>query len=105
MPSARHCCGVVARLGVCGQIFLKVSNIKFHENPRFDSCADTCRRTDVRKNEELCLRQTTFSLAMLTPPDRNCLWTKEWYKEDHNTDPTILWYTKRSMSEMTTNIL
>jgi hypothetical protein len=41
----RHCCVIVPRAGVYGQIFLNASNIKFHENTSFGSRADTCKRT------------------------------------------------------------
>ena len=31
---------------ISGQIFMKVSNVKFHENSAGESSADTCRRKD-----------------------------------------------------------
>jgi hypothetical protein len=49
MQSVWHCCAIVPTLGAYGQIFLKASNNKFHENSSFDSRADSA---DVHKNEE-----------------------------------------------------
>ena len=40
-------CQILTRSGVSEQIFVKVSNIKFHENLSSGSRTDTCGRTDM----------------------------------------------------------
>lgn len=39
-------CPILNKIVFCGQIFIKVVNIKFHENPPNESRGNTCGQTD-----------------------------------------------------------
>jgi hypothetical protein len=49
MYSGRYFCSILTKFGLCRQIFIKIPNIKFHENPSSQRCADTYGRTDIMK--------------------------------------------------------
>jgi hypothetical protein len=70
MKGARLCCPNVPKLGDGRKIFLKVPNIKFHENRSFGSRVDICGRTDEAKGcFSLIIRvffsQTAFDQRMV----------------------------------------
>ena len=49
MSIVRYSCPILTKLEFSRQIFVKYSNIEFHENPSFGCCVVPCGRTDMMK--------------------------------------------------------
>ena len=63
MESTRYICRILMTLEFSRQIFEKVSNIKFHQNPSSMSRTVPCRQTDRQTDMKLIVAFRTFSNA------------------------------------------
>jgi hypothetical protein len=54
-----YVCLILAKFGFSRQVDIEFPNIKFHENPSSEICADTCRETDGQIDGWTVMTQVT----------------------------------------------
>ena len=59
-------CPNLTNFGFSQQIFMKVPNIKFHENPSNGRCGDMCGETDRQTGEQIDEANSRFSRFIQT---------------------------------------
>jgi len=55
IQTARYSCPTLTKSGVSRRIFVKVSNVKFNENPSSDTCGQTGKYEDSNSRFSLTL--------------------------------------------------